>query len=217
MSTGGSAQPNSGGGQPQNQRQDRRTPQPFTVEFGDNFLRNHTINTPPFQMVVRGSFSLARLARRERDGKKYDAREVGTAAARIPDMPGAMMEVNCRTRQVRVFDPLDSEKGKEILERYEAVATSQQSQGLLPKKLAPFKPVAQTLDDHQLKTLLLELSRKIGEACCTVVKGEFPDAAEIEALPGDELFDPQNNSSMKPRFKKDYETWLNRMQDAGAV
>ena len=217
MSTGTTTPP-AGGGQPQNQpRHDRRLPEPFTIEFGDDFLRNHTVNTPPFQMVLRGAFSLARLARRERDGKKYDAREVGTAAGRIPDMPGARMEINCRTREVRLFDPLDSPDGKELLQRYESVAKSEQAQGLLPKNLAPFKAVEHTLDENQLKTLVYEIGRKLTEKCCRVVAGEFPRARDIDALPGDELYDPQNTGALKPRIKKYYDAWVTKMQEAGSV
>lgn len=228
MSTGGT-----GGGQPQNQRRQpeqnppaaqqppeqpqRRSPPPFTVEFGDNFLSNHTINTPPFQMVVRGAFALSKLSRRERDGKKYGAREVGTAAGRIPDLPGAMLEINCRTKKVRLFDPLDSPEGKEILANYNAVANAPTSQALLPKNLGPFKTVEHTLTDDQLKTLVLEIGRKLESRSCTVVEGTFPSAHDIDAMPGLELYDPQNNNSMKPYYKKDHEAWLHQMRMTGAV
>jgi hypothetical protein len=189
-------------------------PAKFTVEFGDSFLRNHTINTPPMQTVVRGAFSLPQLARRERDGKKYTMPDIGSKALRIPEFPGAQMSIDCRTRKVRLFDPLDSPDGKELLEQYNNLAKSEQGQGL-PRNLGPFKAMEHTLDKDQLKTLVIELARKIESKCCRVVDGDFPDPAQIDAMDGDELYDPQNTSSDKPRYKKDYQRYRDKLAAAG--
>jgi hypothetical protein len=135
---------------------------------------------------------------------------------RIPEFPGARMTVDLATGRVRLFDPLDSEKGKEHLANYNALAKTQAGFGL-PQNLGPFRAIEHDLDHDQLKTLVLELARKIDSKSCRVVEGEFPSKKEIDAAPGDELYDPQSTSSGKPRYKKDLDEYNKRLQAAGVL
>ena len=98
--------------------------EPFEIEFGDDYLRNQTIGSPPFQMIVRGTFSIARLGKRD-----VGMRDVGMVATKIPELPGHHLAVNIQGRRAVVFDPLaenadgsPNKKGMDALERYNNTA-----------------------------------------------------------------------------------------------
>ena len=172
---------------------------PFTVEFGDAYCRNHTINTPPFQMNVRGAFSIAALASRPEG-----MRTLGEAAGRIPEMPGAMLSVNLRTGQVRLWDPCDeTANGRKALERYNALAATTPAL----TKFKPFEAIEHQLDADHLKTLVMELKQKLESQCCRVAVGDFPDEGQLKRLKGRLLFDPWNTNFNKPRYADEYEDW----------
>ena len=169
----------------------------FTVEFGDDYLRNHTINTPPFQGQVRGEFSLARLSKRPEG-----SRDVGSTASRIPDLPGMRLSIDIRRKQGVLFDPCEEGAGKAALERYNLLAKG--TPALEPYRFV--EKVEHDLTDHQLKTIIIELRQKLKTGNCRVVQGEFPTDQQIESLKGRELNDPWNQGR-KPMFKDQLEDW----------
>lgn len=182
----------------------------FTVEFADDYCRNFTISAPPLQGAdIRGRWDTARLARRPQR-----MRDLGTMANRIPSpIPGAMLRVDVRRKNIRLFDPLgDSEAGKKILAEYNAIAKDIPA---LKKDCKAFEAVEKEVDDDQLKTLLLELLRKKESDCIVVVEGELPTVAQIEKLAGHELYDPSNPGDDKPRYKKDLQKFRDRQRAAG--
>lgn len=194
-------QPPSGGEQSQPPTQQRgNTPrlQPFTVEFGDVYCRNHTLNTPPFQTQVRGAFSLATMARRPEG-----MRDVGVIGMRIPDLPGQRLSVDPSRKTARLFDPCEEGAGKAALDRYNAVAKEAPN---LPRNYGPVPAVEHKLNDDQLKTLIFEIKQKLEHGNAKLVDGTFPADGDIERLPGREMYD-QWNQGRKPRYRDQVEEW----------
>jgi hypothetical protein len=184
----------------------------FVVEFADKNSSNFTITTPPLQGVdIRGRWDTSRMAQREQG-----MRDLGTAATRIPSpIPGARLAVDIRRAKATLFDPLQTTKeGREVLERYNAVAKGIPA---LRKDCKPFETLQYQLDEDQLKTLLYELLRKMDSGCLDIVEGSLPTLQELEKIPGHELYDPGNNSEDKPRYKKDLKAWRDRQRAAGAI
>jgi len=172
----------------------------FTVEFGDLYCRNHTINC--FRLRVRGAWSVTRLHQRGIGG-----RDIGSAMANMPDIPGQRLRVDPRAMRATVTDPLAD--NPELLERVNGV--SQKVRAFW--KGVPFKPVPPaelTLTDDQLVTLLLELHRKREAGQIVVVEGRLPSLETIGKMDGRELFDPWN-SGRKPKYADEVAGWSERL------
>lgn len=196
---------NQGGGQQaQAQQQNRRSLEPFTVEFADDYCRNHTITTPPLQgLDIRGRWDTSRLAKRPQG-----MRNLGEEATKIPSpIPGAYLRVDPVRRTVRLFDPLSAtDAGKATLEHYNKVAKGVP----ILRERQPFEAIQHEVDDDQLKTLLIELHRKLASRCIDVVEGTLPSLKQIEQLSGHELYDPSNPGDDKPKYKKDLQAFKDR-------
>ena len=174
---------------------------PVVVEFGDDKSRTITLDTIPFKVRVRGTYSRTSNMRRA----------IGDAMSRMPDIPGMRLAINFRESKATLFDPLDTmpELLKEISDTLQGALLSQGS-----AIRTPVKRVMHVLDADQFKTLILEIANKIKFNMAKVVEGRMPTADEIEAMPGDELFDPWNSNPMKPRYKKDAQKYYERLQGA---
>lgn len=176
--------------------------QPITVEFGDVYCRNHTINT--FRIKVRGAWSLTRLHQRPEGG-----RDIGAAMAAMPAIPGQRLRIEPKEMKAYIEDPLADEP--ELLDSINSIAQKARSIW----KGAPYKPVPTTdltLSPDHLKTLLYELLRKEQAQHITVIKGKLPDKDKIDELPGKELYDPWNNGR-KPTYVEDVEGWQQRLEE----
>lgn len=175
--------------------------QPFTVEFGDTYCRNHSIST--FRLKVRGAWSITRLHQRPIGG-----RDIGAAMSGMPAIPGQTLRVEPKEMKAYVEDPLQDDK--DLLDSINSVAEKARSIW----KGAPYKPVPTTellLTNDLLKTLLMELLRKEKAGNITVTKGRLPKVDAIENLPGRELYDPWNNGK-KPMYVDQVEGWQERLE-----
>lgn len=172
----------------------------FTVEFGDLHCRNHTINC--FRLRVRGAWSVTRLHQRGIGG-----RDIGSAMANMPDIPGQRLRVDPRAMRATVFDPLADQP--DLLDRINAVAQKARAfwKGV-PFKAVP--PVELGLTDDLLVTLLMELQRKRDAGNIVVVEGRLPSVETIQKLAGRELYDPWN-SGRKPKYADEVEGWSERL------
>ncbi len=127
------------------------------------------------------------------------------------------MELDPRKLTYRLFDPL---KGDE--KKLEAITKAARKSFLKSRiKGGDYKPmpeVKQELDPDTFKTLLIEIGKMLHpsnpeERKAKLVKGDFPKAEQIEAMEGDELYDVNNNSSQKPRYKKDSMEYLRKLDE----
>lgn len=176
--------------------------QPFKVEFGDNYLRNHTIAT--FRLRVRGSWSITALHQRPIGG-----RDIGAAMSAMPAIPGQTLRVEPREMKAYVEDPLADDPS--LLESINAVAQKARSIW----KGAPFKAVPVTeliLSSDLLKTLIMELYRKLEAGHIKVLEGKLPNREQVDKLPGRELYDPWNNGR-KPTYTDEVGAWHQRLDE----
>jgi len=168
---------------------------PFEVEFGDSNCRNQAINT--FKIRVRGAWSVGTLATRPEG-----ARDIGAAMGNVPAHPGQRLIVNPAKMVAIVYDPLEEDEAlrkklSHALKRANRVSADITFVDKQELKLTP----------ALCKTLCHEMLRKQTSGSITVTKGKLPSAAQLESLPGDELYDPWNSNTRKPRFKKDVEEY----------
>ena len=119
--------------------------------------------------------------------------------SQMPTIPGLHLEVDCAQLTYRLYDPLDSDEGKETIERALRVL----SQKGITSKMKPWPESAGTFqNEHELVTCILELHRLKELDRCQVREGELPSHAEIAASPGRELFEPfSTNRVGKPQFQ----------------
>lgn len=167
----------------------------FTVEFGDACCRTITINT--LKLRVRGAFAISTLHKRDQGG-----RDIGAAMARMPDIPGMRLAFDGRTRQARLFDPL--EESPDLLARINAVSKAAPA---IIKTSREWTFVPATTHDFsnadRLKTLLHELALKRESKSLTIIEGDLPTLEMLDAIPGRRLNDPWNSSAIKPRYADD--------------
>lgn len=176
--------------------------QAVTVEFGDVYCRNHTINT--FRLKVRGAWSITRLHQRPGGG-----RDIGAAMSSMPAIPGQTLRIEPKELKAYVEDPLS--ENESLLETVNSVAQKARSIW----KGAPYKAVPTVelvLSEDLLKTLLFELLRKQAAGQIDVLKGKLPSAETIEKLPGRELYDAWNNGR-KPTYVDEVGGWHRRLEE----
>ena len=127
----------------------------------------------------------------------------------MPSIPGEHLEVDLGKKQIRFYDPLaDDEQRVKRINRVLKMAN-------LGEDDRTPKPEERTVDDDTLVTLLHELHRMKEAGCVSVVgNGRFPTLQEIEAAPGYELFDPGSQSQSKPRYKKDRDAHIDKIETA---
>lgn len=174
--------------------------EPFVVEFGDVYCRNHSISC--LHVKVRGSWSVTRLHQRPEGG-----RDIGSAMATMPAVPGLRLRLLPREMKAYLEDPLAS--SPELLAAINAAAKTARS----IYKGAPYIPVPTGefhLTADLLKTLLLELHRKLEVGQLEIIEGRMPTLEAIAKLPGRELYDPWNQGR-KPRYVDEVEGWQQRL------
>lgn len=185
------------------------TLKPFTVEFGDENCRNFLISA--LRLKVRGEWSIQTLS--ARPGGPGDPGQL----AGMPAIPGQRMELDPRKLTYRIFDPLEGDETK--LKRITEVARKSFLKSRL--KGGDYKPTPEAkakLDKDKFKTLLIEIGKMVhplsedeADVKAKLVQGDFPTAKQIDEMEGDELYDPNNNSSQKPRYKRDSQRYLDEL------
>jgi hypothetical protein len=187
---------------------------PFTVECGDE--GNRQIPLDMMRMWLRGAWKSQNI--------KCD---MGPEMRKMPDSPGIYLEVKPRDSTLRIFDPLSLPKNATLLQNLnKAVEDITSVKTGTGRKLGPMLEVVHTLDEDQLKTVMLEISRKVygPMPCMTAVQGTVPTAQELKGYPGRELNDPWNSSQFKAKYvdqRKEFEDRFERMfllsEAAGAM
>lgn len=187
----------------------------FTIELGDECNRSWFIIAAMQGLRVRGRWSLEALHTRTdpsvgRLGEPIGSRDVGEAMQAMPTCPGQHMVISPSKLTVEVKE---SSRGDDALWRRINVAARKGKVNISDMDLAPMaKDVTHKLDKHQMKSLLREILMMHEEKqCVTVVKGRLPRKDEVEGMAGDFLFDPMNTGGSKPRFRKDYEAWREKV------
>lgn len=196
----------SGGGQQarQNQPTGRKRLAPVAVRLAT--ANCQTVYLAALKMQVRGDYSYTRLMTRP-----GGCRSAGPLT-QMPDVPGQLLSVNPSRDGVnlRITDPLDDDPQR--LDRLNAVMN--QAASTRPAGGAKYVPVEAS--EHQLspdnmKLLMLELHRRQEAGELLVIDGEMPSLEEIHGLAGRELYDPNNTSAIKPRYKEDAQAWQEKL------
>jgi hypothetical protein len=170
----------------------------FTVEFGDDNCRNMVLKT--LRLKVRGRWSLAILQSREIGG-----RDVGAAMSQMPEIPGLRLRVIPKELKIAIFDPLESKP--ELVERINRVFKAARGGA----STTPYKAVERveqdfSKDPDKFKTLICELARMKDAGTVKMHDGKFPTEAEIDKMPGRELYDP-GGDARTCRYRDEFPEW----------
>jgi hypothetical protein len=174
----------------------------FIVELGDE--GNRQIPIDMMRMWLRGRWLQSNV--------KCD---MGVEMRKMPDSPGIRLEVKPRDSTLRIFDPLAMPQNASLLanlnKAVEEITSIKTGTG---RKLGPMVEVTHKLDEHQLKTIMLEISRKVHGPmpCMFAVQGNVPTVEELEHYPGRELNDPWNSSNNKAKFVDQRQAFEDRFE-----
>lgn len=184
------------------------TPQPTQKNVRPNVILecgnslNQTITLDTFKQRLRGSWSSAGLMAKR-------GRALGDKMTQMPDIPGIRIAIYLTLKTVRFYDPLNLPEYKELLVRINSASRNakvHQSGG----QYRGVQDVEKVVTDDVMKTLLLEIVNvhmTKEDPTMRVVNGQLPELDFINKLPGDQLYDPWSNNSLKPDFVKDVPDW----------
>jgi hypothetical protein len=143
--------------------------------------------------------------------------------AGMPEIPGQHLTLDFDEYTMELRDPLEDEEHKKTLDRATKVAKKSMllSRSKSGNVFEAIPPIVSKLDVDKFKTLLLEVGRMLFPVGATkenpqkanikavLVNGsKYPTAAQIDELPGEELYDPGSNSSTQPKYKKHSAAWM---------
>jgi hypothetical protein len=169
------------------------------VEFGD--AKNRSVVIKTIRQTVRGHFSLRKFYETDQGG-----RDVGPSMQRVPDIPGLFMCVSPKDDRAIIYDPW--EKKPEMWDKLNgALRGAHAARG---GKYGPVERSEMTLSKDQIKTLCLEMIKKVEGGVARVVKGTLPTLKQVQSMPGRELYDTMN-SGRKPRYVDEVAGWEQRL------
>lgn len=178
---------------------------PFTVECGDN--KNSIIQVSTIKQQFQGRWERGNVGPAQ-----------GIILGFLPNViPGVQLTVNPRESKVTIHDPLGDDQAlcKQIERAMNEGFPIRNAFGNRVGKRTEDRD--QKLDQHELKTLLLEIARgvhceDIAAKRYHVIKGRVPTEQELSSFPGEELYDVASNNPRKPKFKKDAAEWEQKME-----
>jgi hypothetical protein len=192
----------------QNQQQQQNKAQrtviaPFTVECADN--RSRTIQVTTLRQQFPGRWD------------KSNVIGQGVILGLLPPIiPGVRLTVSPRDRTVHIHDPLGDDPALcRIIEK--AQHEGQQIRNAFGSTVGKrVETRTQKLDEHETKTLLLEIARSVhtdneDAVRFIVIKGAVPTEQELADFSGKELYDMMSNNPHKPKFKEDAEAWEKKL------
>lgn len=173
------------------------------IEVGDDRNRNFLWN--PTQDLLRGAWRRENL----RSG------ELNRLTEQIPSIPGIRIEIDGRRRICRIYDPLNNEGLKPLLERIQRGVKSAMNSEQGPER----DKVYQDCDDTTLKTWLYWARRLVngtprqrndeedmdgyGGPQAKVIEGLLPTLREIERLAGKTTVSQFDSALNGGRFRED--------------
>lgn len=153
------------------------------VELGD--VRGRSILFPPNQRVLRGKWSKSQVSHQS----------MSPELANMPDIPGLLIAVDTAQRAVGILDPLNQQTPdtKAQLAKLTEIYPQIMNQKGTPEK--DVKLGKQT--DSTLKTWLYWIRRLVDGRQATLHRGNLPKIEDIEAMPGEFIWNQFDMSSSK--------------------
>jgi len=140
--------------------------------------------------------------------------DVAMEVAKYPEVPGMQIHVNPAKCTYTVIDPLHGDE-KLCAELVLAIRENDPTAGLL-QKIDGVEPTSGTIDKHKMKTLCRELIDLLDMGFAKMVKGPKPTMKDVDELPGYYELNPGSRfENSMPRFEKDYQQWLDRLNNMG--
>ena len=174
-------------------QQPRKNDFTFVVEMGDEHGGQIMVST--LSEVFRGRFPVSRMHERPKTMGMLD------------DIPGIYFGINIRASRVSIWDPLEEKRNKDQVDRLNNVMVETKLKGRGPLRFMERRDTELPADTF--KTLVIELMTKVERGTATVVEGRLPTAKDLEAMDGDELYDPvaQSQGYSTPKYRKDADAW----------
>ena len=129
-----------------------------------------------------------------------------------PEIPGMLLQLDPRSLSWKITDPLKS--NPDILKRVTAKLVKENK---FSGEFAGVPTTEGKLDPDRFKTLYREVVNIVEANEATVKSGSLPSLEEIDAMKGDYLLSPMMQVTRhEPRYEKDVEQWVSRMNHTGA-
>lgn len=142
----------------------------FLAEFGNHLNQNFT--WPHEQIHIRGRWA---------KNNYLPNQTVDPLFSGMPDIPGLILEYDSSKRCARIFDPLSSEKSKELLGRINEVHKAKFGVMIKPEQDRVFDQMS----NDELKTFAYFARRLFDNGSfSTVIRGPIPEMQLIRGLPG---------------------------------
>jgi len=131
----------------------------------------------------------------------------------LPVIPGMVLTLDPDSGEYSITDPLHD--NVDLCERITSWL-NRNSPFRSKTTVKGVKPVEGKLDIHSRKTLAREMFNIAAAKEGIVVKGAMPTMRQIEKLPGEFLLNPGSRvQNTQPRFEKDWDTWLDKVNRLG--
>lgn len=161
----------------------------IVVEVGDNHNR-HIAFGPP-RLTLRGWWKRENLL-----GYTMDQ-----TMAKMPNIPGQCIVINCRQRVLRITDPLADPDNRELLQDIRRIYKEAFKVDGGPEKEYREEDVS----DTRLKSWLWEVRKMLDNKQGRVLSGEVPSAEKIAALPGYRGTEYYNTSARARKYLEEDE------------
>lgn len=176
----------------------------FTVEFGDAYGRSFMFGT--LKTRIRGRFSIAEMMARPGGGPN-----VGQAMSQMPTIPGVHLDVNCKTGEFRLWDPLEQPGSERLRDQITAVmANASIAQG--SERFKGIDEASGKLNDDKLVTMCDELLRMEENGSIIVRSGTLPKRSDLESHKGRILNDLWNSSAHKPKYLDQQDEYVQNLE-----
>ncbi len=197
------------------ERNETRTQvQPFTIEVDHPRNCDLLLQSIP-GCRLRSAISAGRTVKDVKTGELRIPQDQSRFLGQLPPVPGMQLAVNPSKLTYEVIDPLH--KDIALCDRIQSsINRMEESPVRISGKLRGVPPIKGTLDVHRMKTLCREIGWLLEANEVKVINGVQPSQEEVEAMPGHFMTNPGSQvHNSQPRFEKDFDAWLERMQSAG--
>lgn len=159
------------------------------LEVGDS--KNRYVTFAPTKSRLRGWWKKENLI----------GVSMNESLSQMPSLPGVYIVLDCRKRELRVYDPLTRSEFKEALEQARRVHKECFRTDAGPEKELKLE----NLDPTGLKTALYHVRRLLDNKQARLLSGQMPELEKILDLPGRTRVETWDSSARARKFLEEPE------------